>query len=319
MDQSRSTGCSFLDLPQEIRDCVYQLCLTAPDPIIPRIESTIVIDKFTCVCYERHRKCSHLCGRSLSASERLEIHYYPKVPPGLSLALLRVNKQIHTEAVRILYGDNTFEFYIGLGRAYDLANFRSMHHIREQYNLIENFSKIGGRYLRMIKRCTLNIRIVAYPVKATRLMYQYMEEDFNYLAAVLRRGHSLRTLNVTFNQVLLKPAPHKHGPGYFQNVLEPLGTIQGIPRVTFDGSGMEPAFASQMTYAMRGKHLACVPVKIPYGIRRLKNGKKRGSQPQRYKLAKFYDSKYIWHKSIAAAPCLYEWDQSICESPDTKV
>lgn len=72
---------SFLDLPRELRDIIYELCLV----------STKAID----VCQLATPSCN------------------PK-KLGISTACLRVSRQIHHEALEVMYGLNTFEAKISL-------------------------------------------------------------------------------------------------------------------------------------------------------------------------------------------------------------
>ena len=78
----------FLSLPSELRDHVYRHLL-----VLPNGTSIDVLATWT--------------GSSNSISTP---GHRPRHPPAPAVAVLRVSRQVHAEAARVLYGDNTFLF-----------------------------------------------------------------------------------------------------------------------------------------------------------------------------------------------------------------
>ncbi|CAK4034231.1 Hypothetical predicted protein [Lecanosticta acicola] len=123
-----NTKTSFLDLPPEIRNTIYQLALEKSQSI--GIKSSMHRH------YERYYKDS-----TLPKSAKV----MPILPLNLSINILRTCKTIHQEATPILYGANRFHFHC-------CCHFK---HFAET---------IGGaslRYLRELRFAALPNRFVA--------------------------------------------------------------------------------------------------------------------------------------------------------------
>ncbi|KAI9790259.1 MAG: hypothetical protein M1816_005284 [Peltula sp. TS41687] len=157
----------FLDLPPEIRNKIYELLLVSDEPIT-----------------------------RLAPSQPEKMHwdhlYHPIRHPGLSTAILRVNKQIYAEASAVLYGANKFRYWIG-------EWYR--HYVRERKRIFENdelwtdLEAIAPRNLRQMTK--LSISVFIYGLGGpTPLMRRRILQSLTAICDELKRGHHLRCLSV---------------------------------------------------------------------------------------------------------------------------
>lgn len=259
----------FLDLPPELRDIIYDLTLTVGDPK----DHDIYLGK-TPIFKADAPTSEELCGRPL----RYQLE-------GVAVAILRVNKQVHYEAARFFYGKNVFVVPIGL-------DGRKCHRRSDVTpdNINNNFMNLPHHYLRMVQKCVLRILLPHIQHKWSKHFYLKAKERITYFADAMHgREHSLKKLVIIF---ATWPQQNRYPRKRFssQNVLEPLGTVHGIPEVAIVGVGSE--FMVKLKSALSGEKITCSPAQETYGTRNVKvRGRRR---LQKYKLGRYYDSKYNW-------------------------
>lgn len=294
---------SFFDLPIEIRQIIYSLCLTddvngekgakPSQPIVRMVGDTTRIVADPCPCSKPSAIIiPHIDPRQLHHMG-LYSHHGPWKPAGLALGLLRLNRQIHDEAARILYGNNTFEFQIGLHR----HNWHVLHHSnlcrQEYFDFVDNFLDLPTQYLRMVKKCVLRIQLVTSPYTVARPTYLSALERVTLLAEIWSQGHSLQELSACLIQPRTYFSPTiRHGRDIlrFQNVLEPLATLYGIRDVRIES--VTPVFEAKLTKALKGTEVACRLAEEDYGTKMVKvKGRKR---PRICRLRMYHESRYIW-------------------------
>ena len=210
--------------------------------------------------------------------------------PALELSWLRLSETIHAEAAGVLYGENVFQFVLAITKKHRPVNQR------KYYDSRDNLTVVTERYVKFVKRCTVEVRLPTFPwrdAKTTYLKY------YARLAAFATRfgghDHSLQKIAILFNRCFRK--------GYYfplsclrtsQNVLETLAAIHNVGQSVTVG-GVTPAFERKLSFAMMSKEIACAPKEEEYGERMVKlKGKRR---PQRYKLGRYHDSKLVWTQS----------------------
>ncbi len=210
--------------------------------------------------------------------------------PTLDLSWLRLSKTIHAEAASVLYGENEFQFVIATTKKHRPANQPPY------YDFRDNLTVVTERYLRFVRRCTVEVRLPTFPLRYAKTAYLYY---YARLAAFATRlgghDHSLQKIAILFNRCFRK--------GYYfpmsclrtsQNVLERLATIHDVGQSVTVG-GVTPDFEMKLSFAMTSKEIACAPKEEEYGERVVKfKGKRR---PQRYKLGRYHDSKLVWTQS----------------------
>lgn len=296
---------SFFDLPFEIRYIIYKLCLTDEvngekgaqwnRPIIRFIGPATPIIGSRCPCSQsRAIIVPNIDADDLPHMLLESSRHGPWKPAGLVVALLRVNNRIHDEAARVLYGDNTFEFQIGIHRHHwHIPNYSNMCR-QEYFDFIDNFLDLAPQYLRMVKRCSLRIRLLTAPFVVARPTYLRALEGVTLFAEILSKGHSLQKLSAS----LVENGSHVKQPwtssgrelSFFENVLEPLGILHGIRAVRIEN--VTPVFEMKLTMALAGPEVACTLAEEVYGTKKVKfKGRKR------YRLFRanlYYESRYIW-------------------------
>lgn len=298
-------GRSFFDFPTEIRLIIYKFCLTdnmngETDPksnhaIVRVASNTTHIAASPCSC---SRRCAiiipnvdpiHLPHMVLESSR-----HGPWKPAGLMVALLRLNKQIHDEAARVLYGSNTFEFQIGVHRHnWHIPNYNNLCR-REYFDFDDNFLDLPPHYLRMVRKCSLRIRLLASPYLVARDTYLKALERVTLLTEIWSKGHSLLKLSASlvYPQSCINQTCIHHGHTFpqYQNVLEPLGALYGIRDVRIDN--VEPVFQWKLTMALKGNEVACTLAEEVYVKKMVKvNGRKR---PRTCRVKKYHESRYTW-------------------------
>lgn len=225
----------------------------------------------------------------------------PWKPTGLMVGLLRLNKQIHDEAARVLYGNNTFEFQLGLHQHHwHLPNYNNMCR-REYLDFVDNFLDLPPQYLRMVKKCLLRIRLFSTPYIIAQATYLRALERITLLTQILSEGHSLQKLSVSIVQprsYFSLPISYGRRTPCFQNVLEPFGTLHGIRDVEI--KNVTPAFEVKLTMALKGSEIACRLAEEAYGTKMVKvKGRRR---PRTCRLRVYHDSRYIWKPSSPLIP-----------------
>lgn len=303
-----SSSRSFFDLPIEIRQIIYKLCLTdavnseqgaKPDqPIVRFVGNTTHIVGSPCPCSKPSVTIiPNVDPGQLPHMVLEESRHGPWKPAGLVVGLLRVNKQIHEEAACVLYGNNTFEFQIGIHRHnWHVPNYNNICR-REYFDFVDNCLDLPPRYLQMVKKCLLRIRLVTTPYTVARPTYLRALERVTLLTNILSKGHSLQKLSASLVQprsYLNQPVFQGRHTSCFQNVLEPLGTLHGIRDVKIEN--VSPVFEVKLTMALKGTEVACWLAEEVYETKMVKfNGRRR---PQTRRLRIYHEPRYIWKPYI---------------------
>ena len=223
-------------------------------------------------------------------------------PIEIAVAILRVNKQVHYEAARFFYGKNGFVVPIGL-------DSRKCHYRSDiTPDNINNFMNLPHHYLRMVQKCELRIQLPYAKHKWSKHFYLKAKERIIYFADAMHGWeHSLKKLSIILTTWPQRQDRYPRKVISLQNVLEPLGTVHGIPEVTI--VGVESEFMVKLKSALSGEKITCSPAQETYGTRNVKvRGQKR---LQKYKLGRYYDSKYKWTTDSSATSNLIE-----AEDPD---
>lgn len=299
--QRIQSGPSFPDLPLELRRMIYELCLTdaidgeseaKPDqPIVRKAgESTPVVGN-QCPCSKPTAVVIPGVDPLALPHMGLESTGHGEwKPAGLVVGLLRVCQQIHHEAAPVLYGSNTFEFQIGLNQHnWHVANYNNMCR-RESFDFVDNFVDLAPQYLRMVTKCVLRIRLVTTPYVITRPTYLRALERITLFSQILSQGHSLQKLSVSL--VLPRTYLYHHGRrvSFFENVLEPLGTLHDIRDVQIEN--VTPVFEVQLATALKGPEPMCRAAEEVYGKKMVKVQGRRRARIR--KLRVYHESRYIW-------------------------
>lgn len=198
----------------------------------------------------------------------------------------------------------------------------------------DNLFDLPSRYLKLIKRCDIHVQMPAVP-SIRRSAYQlYTSVQMSLVKFAARFGgpdHSLQDVVILLDQPRTDAIPPKAlleeswldqarslGEGRLcldhgrlrqampfawaprervENVLEPLGTIFGARTVDVIGTSSE--MAAKLSRAMTSTRLACVSRQERYGTRRAQiKRRRRKKEPQRYKLGKFYETKFDWPDQV---------------------
>ena len=209
-------------------------------------------------------------------------------PYELAVQLLRVNQQVHDEAARVLYGDNDFTFQAEFFRYSNIASYGVRY--PQYFNFVDSFLNIAPHYLRMIRTCYLQ---VSPPLD--RPQYLRVLEGISLLAEILREGHSLKFLTVSFGDIWQSSFMQARA-SKFENVLEPLGTVQRIRHVQI--KNVTPEFEVKLTLAMKGSEVACTLAEERFVTKMRKfRGRKR---PRVVRMKKYYESRYDWKDDAPA-------------------
>jgi len=113
----------FCALPPEIKDKIYRLLLVKEsDLTTPPVEPDLF-----CICDDEVCVCPNPLGDG---------------EPGLQPAILRANRQICEEAAPILYGENCFEFNVGMGWITDFEGATSDNPERNGFRSHRHFTKV---------------------------------------------------------------------------------------------------------------------------------------------------------------------------------
>ena len=282
----------FLDLPLELRDVIYYEVLVArssrPEDFGMPVPIPMTKGKPFGALYliaEQEPKFD----RSKPHCTRHRLTIALEKP---AVQLLCVNKQIHFEAARVLYGSNEFIVPIGINclnwfKFYD--NFRDP---------IESFVDLPCHYLKMVRKCELRIRLPPLMMKDCKKAYLQAKSRLEKFADAMKgQDHSLKKLRIILFGWSDRRKDFVHKIPRLQNVLEPLGAVNGISDVTIEG--VEPDFMAKLKNALTGNKIACSPIEEKYGTRKVKvRGRKR---IQSYKLSRYYDPKYNWTMDRSAA------------------
>ncbi len=174
--------------------------------------------------------------------------------PTLELSWLRLSKTIHAEAASVLYGENEFQFVIAITKKHRPVNQPPC------YDFRDNLTVVTERYLRFVRRCTVEVRLPTFPRSYAKTAYLYY---YARLAAFATRfgghDHSLQKVAILFNRCFRK--------GYYfpmsclrtsQNVPERLAAIHDVGQSVTVG-GVTPAFEMKLSFAMMSKQIACAP------------------------------------------------------------
>lgn len=235
----------------------------------------------------------------------------------LEVPLLRLSKTIHAEAASVLYGENEFQFVLAITRRNPRVQAPKFCQ-PPYYDFRDNLTVVSERYMKMIKRCTVEVRLPTFPWTRAKKMYlQYYARLEAFGTCFGGDDHSLQKVTILFNRCFRR--------GYYfplsclrtsQNVLETLAAIYGVELSVIVG-GVTPAFEAKLSLAMMSKAIACEPRQEEYGMRMVKHKGKR--RLQAYKLGSYYDSKKVWYRlgpyppHSRKAPPAYE----CCEVCDT--
>ena len=292
-------GISFLDIPTEIRLMIYQYCLIAPSNVI---EPPSNMERYNVGCATpdldksdeeieitvQRQRAIHQSYFSLRTSYTGVLR--------LDVSVLRLNRTIHVEAASVLYGENQFQFVLAITTRRPYIKARNFWE-PAYYEFRSNLATVSEEYVRMIKTCTIEVRLPTFPWNRAKTIYlQYCERLAAFAACFGGDDHSLRKVAILFNRCFRKET-------YFplsclrtsQNVLETLATIHGV-RHSVTVGGVTPAFEAKLSLAMKSKVIACEAAEERCGERMVKfRGRKR---LQRYKLGRYYESKKVWSPSV---------------------
>lgn len=304
-DERQRHDSAFLYLPLEIRCMIYRYFLTAQlKTIKPPSERSVHTTNWKlelgrspeeiAETIRQHRaSCRDFLPLGQSYTGLREIG---SCKPVLQLSVLRVNKQIHHEAANVLYGENDFQFILGITRGYP-REWIGNHFEPPYHDFRDNLTKIAPKYVKMIRRCAVEVRMPGFPwTKARKIFLEYKTRLSTFAALFGGNEHSLQRVGVYFNKCFRD--------GYYfppscvrqcQNVLEPLATIHGVT-LSAIVSGVTPAFEAKISMAMTSKEVACWPKEDVYGTRKVIIKGKR--KPRAYKLGNYYDSKIEWNENV---------------------
>lgn len=250
----------------------------------------------------------------------------PYIPTGLATALLLVNSQFHDTGARVLYGSNTFLFSIGIHmdvgchRRFTCYGSRLEDFPSDDYKLNDNISNLAPQYLRLVKHCGLHVQLLRVSAEITRRSYFRVAERLKNVAGRLSEGHNLKRLDIVYHELDLKGDSPRRENGYYQNVLEPLGTIYGIPEIYMAGN-TKYDLAPKLMRALQGDHVACVATEVKYGFRKVRNARSGRRKRHQYRLGKFYDSGYIWEEDtqLPVQPAAAAGDPGFIWEEDTQL
>lgn len=194
----------------------------------------------------------------------------------------------------------------------------------------DNLFDLPPRYLMLIKRCDIHIQMPAVPQRIEPQLFTSIQTSLGKFAARFGGSeHSIQGVVIHLNQPRTETVPLQADAqlqglwarqvdwlwveglyledgcltqrSYFtcaprkraENVLEPLGTIFGTRTVKVVGTSSE--MAAKLSRAMTSSGLACVPKEECYGTRRAHTARRRrNKETQRYKLRKFYETRFDW-------------------------
>ena len=163
----------------------------------------------------------------------------------------------------------------------------------------DNLTVVSERYMKMIKRCTLEVRLASFSSSPAKEAYLYYYKKLATFATYFGGdNHSLQKMAIYFSNCFIV--------GYYypskclrrvQNVLETLAAIYAV-RDSVTIEGVTPALEGILSLAMTSKKIAFVPKEEIYGERTIKfKGKKR---LQKYKLEPYYEEKIVWNRTVLA-------------------
>lgn len=285
---------------------IYRYCLVAPIKIIKppsKVEqyntgwATPKLDKSNGeieAMVQRHR-ANHQWYFPLSQSYT-GLRIARTGMPTLELSWLRLSKSIHIEAASVLYGENVFQFVLAITRRHPRVRAPTFHQ-PPYHDFRDNLTVVSEAYLRMIKKCIVEVRLPTFPwAWASNMYLKYYARLAAFATCFGGDNHSLEKIGILFNQCF--------SSGYYfplsclrtsQNVLETLAAIHGV-RHSVTVGGVTPAFEAKLSLAMMSPEIACVPKEETYGMRMVSyKGKRR---LQSYKLGRYYDSKKEWSRSV---------------------
>ena len=261
---------SFLDLPREIRDQIYEYCVVRQvDPPPPW-----------------NRPCL-----------------------GSSSGLLRVCKKIHTEAATIFYGRNVHIFFIGWRRIWENFSILSYvfedttaHVAPQNLRMIKSCILLVNPTL--VRSSTSAIKNGFLKIKASvqtfadSLSGRHSLKELQIVYTTEPKAPA--NLFVPTPMPASIPSYHPHdwvSTDTRTHLLEPLAYIYGIPRVSV--AGCRPDIAYRLEQAMSCSQKAVSPYQEIYRTRMVKAKGQRGKKkPQAYCVSKYYESKIVWNTSL---------------------
>lgn len=296
---------------------IYRYCLTANSKIIKPPSKK---EQYYPGCATPSLDMSHGEIDATVQRHRANCQWYVRLSqshtglvPKLELSWMRVSKSIHVEAASVLYGENEFQFVLAITRRHPRVTGSTFDQ-PSYYDFRDNLTVVSKAYLKMIKKCTIEVRLPNFPWTWAKKMYL---EYYARLAAFANcfggDDHSLQKVAVLFNRCFTR--------GYYfplsclresQNVLESLATIHGV-RLSVIAGGVTPDFEAKLSLAMMSPKIACIPKEEQYGMRMVWFKSKRGLQS--HKLGRYYDSKKVWSHRV---PGPYRTRYRCCEVCDGK-
>ena len=291
----KSRGLTLNDLPLEIRRMIYRRLYCGPDRIVElkaELPWQMVVSQSDTQGLSPESEVGEHTVDVLSAfvSSVGNLTINTTLDKG-SLSLLRTSRQVHQEAARVLYGENSFHFC----HISDPVGHNRRWAARE-----ENLTRVPSEYLKMITKCTLDICINAYgpawpldPATQTAAYLDSKRRLADFAALFCGIEHSLREVTVRFNQIDISGQNYRLCLQKCQNVLEPLGAIYGVT-TSVVVRGVTPDLGAKLSMAMISSTLACTPKEEEYGLRR----RKFRRQKRQFNLRPYYESRFHWDAGL---------------------
>lgn len=131
------------------------------------------------------------------------------------------------------------------------------------------------------------VQLTANSYDIHRAKYLRILKHISRIAEILQEGHSLRAITVELKETSRHYTKPKRHTSFYENVLEPLGTVYGIRDVWV--FNVTPEFELKLKMAMQGKEAACTPAEELFETMMVKtHGVKR---PKVFRCKNFYESR----------------------------
>ena len=273
---------SFLGLPRELRDQIYQYCVAVPADTSPP-------------------------------------QYTVKPSQMASMGLLRVCKEIHKEAAIIIYGSNSHCFFVGwrsIPRNFGYAPYvyaDTTTYLAPQYlRLVKSCvlfvnpllvgcgaSRVKSRYLKIKESVQQFANLLGgrHSLKELQISCDFGEENpFSNFDEEKALSNLFIPTPMPMPELMPLDTYNFICADTRLNLLEPLTDIYGVPRVSV--SGVCPDVAYRLEQAMSCSQKAVSPIQEIYKTRMVKVKGQRGKKKQSYCVSKYYESKVVWNTKL---------------------